>query len=605
MQKIKQLLEYIRPYRKYAIWNIVFNVLSVLLSLASLTLIIPFLQLLFNQVELVGEMAPWSLNIKSLTHNFNYYLSRVIIEKGKLDALFLISGVVILLFFLRNLTRYLSMYLIAPLRSGVIRDIRNTLYDKVLILPLGYFTSQRKGDIISRISHDVMEVEWSIMNSLMMIFRDPITILLFVATLFIINPLLTIIALVTLPLTGLLINYIGKVLNRYALKGQKKLGALVAMIEESIHGVKIIKAFNTFKMMKQRFKVLNDSNTRLMNRVYRRRELANPLTEFLTVLVLAIIIWFGGQMVLGGNHHLSADVFMFYLAVFSQLIPPAKNLITAYYYIEKGFASLERVNEVLDAEEVILEKKDALSKTSFNESIDFEDVSFCYTDEPVLKNINLKLEKGKKIAIVGPSGAGKSTLVDLLPRFYDCTGGRILIDGIPLQSVKIDDLRSLFGIVAQETILFNDSIYNNIAFGYPDAKEEQVIQAAKKANAHDFIQEMEEGYMNNIGDRGGKLSGGQRQRISIARAILRDPPILILDEATSSLDTESESLVQQALDRILENRTAIIIAHRLSTLKIADEIIVINQGEIQERGTHEELMLHKGLYFKLYQLQVL
>lgn len=596
-------MQFISPYRKYALLNIFFNLLSIILSLVSLTLLIPFLQLLFDQVQLVTELLPWSFTTRSLTHNFNYYLSEVIIHQGKFDALLLISLLVVVLFFLRNLTRYLALYLVAPLRSGVVRDIRNRLYDKVLILPLGYFTEQRKGDIISRISHDVMEIEWSIMNSLMMVFRDPLAILIFVITLFLISPLLTVIALALLPLTGLLINYIGKILNRYALKGQKKLGALVATIEESIHGVKIIKAFNTFKLMTGRFTALNNSYTRLMNRVYRRRELANPLTEFLTILVLVVMIWFGGQMVLQGSRHLSADIFLFYLAVFSQLIPPAKNLITAYYYIEKGLASLERVNEVMRAEEVILEAENAVAVNSFNQSINFREVCFSYGTEPVLKNINLILEKGKKLAIVGPSGAGKSTMADLLPRFYDCTSGSLQIDGIPVNQIRIDDLRALFGIVTQETILFNDTIFNNIAFGYNETSADEVIKAAKIANAHKFIMEMENGYQQNIGDRGVKLSGGQRQRLSIARAILRNPPVLILDEATSALDTESETLVQQALERVLKDRTAIIIAHRLSTLKIADEIIVLQHGEIIERGTHSDLMSSKGLYFKLYQLQ--
>ncbi|MHC1707599.1 MAG: ABC transporter ATP-binding protein [Bacteroidales bacterium] len=603
MKKIKQLLVFIIPYRKYALLNIFFNFISIILSLVSLTLLIPFLQLLFDQVRLVTEIVPWAFNTASLTNNLNYYLSIVILEKGKFTALLYISLLVIVLFFLRNLTRYLAMYLVAPLRSGVIRDIRNNLYDKVLILPIGYFTNQRKGDVLSRLSSDVAEVEWSIMNSLMMIFRDPLAILLFLTTLFIINPILTLIAVSILPFSGILISYIGKILNRYALKGQRKLGALVTTLEESIHGVKIIKAFNTFKLVNNKFAGQNDSYTRLMNRVYRRRELANPLTEFLTILVLAIMIWIGGRMVLSDSSHLSADVFLFYLAVFSQLIPPAKNLITAYYYIEKGMASLERIDEVMNADEIITEKENAVEVHTLNQSIEYKNVDFSYANEPVLKNINLCIEKGKNIAIVGPSGAGKSTLVDLLPRFYNCKSGAIFIDGIQINNFKINDLRSLFGIVTQDTILFNDTVFNNIAFGYQEATEEQVIHAAKIANAHEFIEKMDGGYHHNIGDRGMKLSGGQRQRLSIARAVLRNPPVLILDEATSALDTESESLVQQALERILVNRTAIIIAHRLSTLKIADEIIVLKHGAIVERGKHEVLMSAKGLYFKLYQLQ--
>ncbi|MCX6273284.1 MAG: ABC transporter ATP-binding protein [Bacteroidetes bacterium] len=603
MNKFRQLFTFIRPYWVFALLNVAFNILAIILSLVSLTLLIPFLQLLFDQVKLVTVNVPLSFTLDSLSHNFNYYLSLVIIQKGKFPALAFISTLVVILFFLRNLTRYLAMYIAFPMRTGVVKDIRNALYFKVLILPLGYFTEQRKGDIMSRISNDVMEIEWSIMNSLMMVFRDPFAILLFLITLLIINPLLTVVVGLFLPVTGLLINYIGKILNRYSLKGQKKLGSLVSRIEETIHGIKIIKAFNAFSEMEKRFRSLNIAYTRLMNKVYRRRELSNPLTEFLAIFVLVAIIWFGGRMVLEKTHGMNADIFLFYLAVFSQLIPPAKNLITAYYYIEKGMASLERINEVLLADEVILEAPDAISLSSFNKSIEYQDVTFTYGNEPVLKNINLVIGKGRKIALVGPSGAGKSTLVDLLPRFYDCTSGQILLDGIPINRIKIDDLRSVFGIVTQETVLFNDTVFNNIAFGKMDVTEEEVVQAAKVANAHEFIMQMGKGYLTNIGDRGVKLSGGQRQRISLARAILRDPPILILDEATSALDTESEKLVQEALEKVLIHRTAIIIAHRLSTLKIADEIIVLQNGIISQRGSHHELFNKEGLYRKLYQMQ--
>ncbi len=589
MKRYRQLLYFVGPYWFLAVVNIVLNMIAVLLSLVSLTLLIPFLQLLFDQVTLVNNLLPWSFSLNAVQNNFSYYLSQMIVEQGKFQALLFIAVLVVILFFLRNLSRYLAMYLIAPLRAGVINDIRNQMYDHILILPLAYFSEQRKGDILSRISNDVTELEWSVMNSLMMLFRDPFSILIFLTALFFISPLLTVITLLLLPVSGLLISYIGKVLNRYSLKGQQKLGILVSAIEESIHGIKIIKAFNAFGKMKQAFHEVNQAYTHLMNKVYRRRELANPLTEFLAIMVLVAVIWFGGRMVLLQAGGMSSDVFLFYLAVFSQIIPPGKNLITAYYYIEKGMASLHRIQEVLDAEEVIVESPVARPVKCLQKEIEYRGVSFSYQEEPVLKGINLHIPKGKRLAVVGPSGSGKSTLVDLLPRFYDVTFGEILLDGVNIKDIKIEDLRSVFGMVTQDTILFNDTVHNNIAFGLDNVSEEAVEQAARLANAHHFIQNMEQGYQTNIGDRGVKLSGGERQRLSLARAILRNPDVLILDEATSSLDPESEMLIQEALDQLLKEKTAIIVSHRLSSLKIADEIIVIKQGEIVERGTYQEL----------------
>ena len=514
-----------------------------------------------------------------------------------------ISLTVVILFFLRNLFRYMGLYFMASIRNMVVRDLRNDMYHKLLILPLGYYTQKRKGDIMARMTTDVQEVEWSIMTSLEMIFRDPIQIISFVITLFIISSKLTIFVFMLLPVSGFLIGRIGKSLKRNSQKGQKKMGTILSMIEETVFGLRIIKAFNAINFADNRFKTYNDDYTNLMVKLYRKRDLASPLSEFLSATVLAVILWYGGQLVFTPGNLLDAAVFIVYLTIFSQVIPPAKSLTQAYYFIQKGAASLERIQEILDAPELIVEKPDAIKKSDFSTEIVYRNVSFKYEDDDVLKNINLTIKKGKTIAVVGPSGAGKSTLVDLLPRFYDILEGDILIDGVPIRDLVIEDLRRLMGIVSQETILFNDSVFNNIAFGMVNVSEEDVIAAAKVANAHEFIEKMPLGYRTNIGDRGTKLSGGQRQRLSIARAVLKNPPILILDEATSALDTESERLVQQALENLMKNRTSVVIAHRLSTIQFADEIIVLQNGALVERGPHTELLEKNGVYRKLYDLQ--
>jgi len=439
---------------------------------------------------------------------------------------------VVILFFLKNLSRYLAMFFLAPLRNGVIRDIRNDIYHRILILPLSYFNEKRKGDIMSRITNDVMNIEWSIMQSLEMMFREPLTIVVFLISLVIISPTLTVFVAVLLPVTGILIAQVGKSLRRTSAKSQVKLGVILSIIEETISGLRIIKGFNAIEITDNKFKDQNNQLTKIMIRLFRKRDLASPMSEFLSTLVLVVILWFGGQLVLSENASLEPTVFIFYVVIFSQLIVPAKAFTEAYYNIQKGVASAERIQEIIDADEVITEKPDAIAKTDFIESIHYRDISFSYEQEFVLKNINLNIEKGKMIAIVGASGSGKSTLVDLLPRFYDCTKGEILIDGIPVKDLRIDHLRGLMGIVTQETILFNDTVFNNIAFGMEIANGDDVIAAAKIANAHEFIENMPQGYQTNIGDRGAKLSGGQRQRISIARAVLKNPPIMILDEAT-------------------------------------------------------------------------
>ncbi len=605
MKNLFKILRYVGPYWVYAILNILFNILSVIFSLASFALFIPVLQMLFKTTEVPAEVPEFSwLNFESLKENFYYEINKMISDYGEMDVLLYICIIIVVLYFLRNLFRYLAMYFLAPIRNGVVRDIRNDMYLKILILPLSYYSEQKKGDIIARMTSDVQEIEWSIMSSLEMIFRDPIAIISYLVALFIISPSLTVFVLILLPVSGFLIGRIGKSLKRTSVKGQRQLGIIMSIIEETISGLRIIKAFNAIKVTEQNFKKENNIYTRLMIRLYRKRDLASPLSEFLAASILVVVLWYGGKLVLSPGGSLDAAIFIAYLGIFSQIIPPAKSITSAVYNIQKGSASVERIQKIFDADEVIIEKPDAVQIKEFKNKIEYKNVSFSYEKEEVLKNINMTVKKGETIALVGPSGGGKSTMVDLLPRFYDCLNGEILIDGTPIKDFIISDIRGLMGIVSQEPILFNNTIFGNIALGINNINEEEVIAAAKVANAHEFISKMEKGYYTNIGDRGVKLSGGQRQRISIARAVLKNPPILILDEATSSLDTESERLVQDALFKLMKNRTSVVIAHRLSTIQFADEIIVINKGEIVERGSHADLIAQKGVYKKLHELQV-
>jgi len=600
-----RLLRYVKSYKGYALLNILFNMLSVIFSLVSLTMVIPFLNVLFSQATEFHQ-EPWSLSPKALFANFNYYLSQYIAANGKMEALILICILVIVLFFLKNFFRYLAMYFIAPIRNGVVRDLRNGMYEKVLYLPLSYFSDERKGDLISRMTSDVQEIEWSIMQSLEVVFREPLTILLFLGTMITISPQLSIFVFVLLPIAGLLIGQIGKSLRRTSAKSQAKMGVLLSTIEETLSGMRIIKAFTSELFSMEKFGKINDEYRRLMTRLYRKRDLSSPLSEFLGAIVMVVVIYFGGKLVLDGSSRLEPAMFIAFIVIFSQLIPPAKSFTEAYSNVQRGLASVDRINKILDAEVTIRDKEHALQISDFNHTVEYRDVSFAYHKGGtgwVLHNVNLKIEKGKTIALVGQSGSGKTTLADLLPRFYDLEEGEILIDGENIKDYRLADLRGLMGIVTQESILFNDTVLNNIAFGMPNIKEEDVIAAAKIANAHDFIMQMPEGYQTNIGDRGGKMSGGQRQRISIARAVLKNPPILILDEATSALDTESERLVQDALTQLMKNRTTLVIAHRLSTIQHADEIIVMQKGEILERGKHAELLQSGGVYKKLYDLQ--
>ncbi len=599
-----KILRYAIPYWVYASLNILFNILAVLFSLVSFAVFIPILQMLFHQME-IPKSAPvlnWS-DLNTLKDNFYYFSGKFIQVHGNEKTLIYIGLIIVFLYFFKNLFRYFAMYFLAVVRNGVVKDLRNQLYRQILILPLSYYNERRKGDIMARMTNDVQEVEWSIMSSLEMAFRDPITMIAYLVMLFILSPSLTIFVLVLLPVSGFFIGRIGKSLKRTSDKSQKKMGFILSMIEETISGLRIIKAFNAISFANTRFQKLNSEYTRLMIRLYRKRDLASPLSEFLSVLVVTIVLWYGGRLVFTPGNNLDAAAFIVYLGLFSQLMPPAKAITQAYYNIQKGAASVERIAQILNEPEVIVQKQDAIKKKDFQTQIEYRDVSFSYETDAVLNQFNLVIPKGKTVAVVGPSGAGKSTMVDLLPRFYDCTEGAILIDGVPIRDMMIEDLRGLMGIVSQETILFNDTIFNNIAFGMEHISESDVIAAAKVANAHEFIDKMPNGYSTNIGDRGTKLSGGQRQRLSIARAVLKNPPILILDEATSALDTESERLVQQALENLMRNRTSIVIAHRLSTIQFVDEIIVLQNGYLVERGTHNDLLEENGVYRRLYDLQ--
>lgn len=603
MKKFLRILKYVKPYSGFAMLNVLFNLLVIIFSLFSFVMLIPFLNLLFGIDELVSTKPEVSLNPDSLLDYLNYFISQIIISRSKVQALIFICLFLLGTFFLRNFFRFMAMFFLANVRIGAVRDIRNEVYHKLLILPLSYYSSKKKGDIIARITTDVQEVEFSIMNYLEMVIRDPITIIAYFITLLIMSPRLTLFVIILLPLTGYIIGRIGRSLRRESKIGQARFAGLLAVIEESISGLRIIKAFTAINFSTTKFFNLNKDYSRTLLGIYRTRDLSSPLSEFMSSVVIIFVLWFGGRLVLADDPSISAAVFITYIVIFSQIIPPAKTFATGFYSIQKGIASAERIFEILDAEEVIEEKPDPVRIHDFTGQIEYRAVNFSYQTDPVLKNINVSIPKGKIIALVGESGGGKSTFVDLLPRFYDPTGGAVLIDGLDIRDYKIDDVRSLMGIVTQETILFNDTVFNNIAFGKQDVTLEDVEAAARIANAHEFIIKMENGYESNIGDRGTKLSGGQKQRISIARAILRNPPILIMDEATSSLDTESERLVQQALANVMSNRTSIVIAHRLSTIKFANEILVIQKGEIAERGTHDELLQLKGIYKRLYDIQ--
>ena len=608
-RNFRRILHYVKPYWFSVLMNIVFNILAIVFSLFSFSMIVPFLNLLFNPDNLTTVRPEFALDTDTLLAMLDYYVSYIIILKGQETALVFICLLLVIAFFLRNITTYFALYFMVGARAGTIKDIRNDLYKKIMILPLSFYSKHKKGDIMARITTDVQEIEVSIISYLDVFIKSPLTIAAYFAYMLGVSWRLTLFVVLLLPIGGLIIGWIGKSLKKDSLDGQNRFAGMLATIEETIGGLRIIKAFNAIGYSSEKFNEQNGLYTRVIKFVNRKRDLSSPMSEFLSSIIIAIVIWFGATLILDATKNpeavssITAANFIAYIVVFSQIISPAKSFSQGFYSLQKGMASADRIFEVLDAEEVIVEKQDALPLPDFNDSIVYKNVSFHYNEANVLKNIDLTIPKGKMIALVGESGGGKSTLVDLLPRFYDVSEGHILIDGIDVRDFKICDVRGLMGIVSQESILFNDTVFNNIAFGLEHATREAVIEAAKIANAHDFIMEMEDGYDTVIGDRGMNLSGGQRQRISIARAVLKNPPILILDEATSSLDTESERLVQEALAKVMTNRTSIVIAHRLSTIQNADEILVLVKGQIVERGKHEELIEKGGVYKRLTDLQ--
>tara|TARA_Y100000813_G_scaffold134650_1_gene97374 strand:- start:1834 stop:3540 length:1707 start_codon:yes stop_codon:yes gene_type:complete len=565
-------------------------------------MIIPFLGLLFGTQEKIYTTSSLEFSANSIKENFYFHITQIIDSRGQIDALLFICGLVLTMFLFRNLFRYLALYFLTPIRNGVVRDMRNALHKKIINLPLGYYTEKRKGDIISRMTTDLVEIEWSIMSSLEMIFKDPLNIIIFLASLVFISPELTIFVVILFPVAGFLIARIGKSLKKSSEKGQNKIGELLSNIDENIGGLRIIKSFRAEKIIQSRFEKNSNQYREIMNRLLRKKDLSSPMSEFLSTIVLVCVMWFGGKLVLSNENSLSPEEFIGYIAIFSQIIPPAKSFTTAFYYLQKGSASSKRVMDILDAENNIKDPVIAKGK-NYNRQLSFKNVSFQYDTQTVLKKISFNIKIGQTFALVGESGSGKSTIADLLARFYDVEKGEITIDDINIKDFKLSDLRGLMGIVSQESIMFNDSVINNITLGNTNANMDDVIDAAKAANAHDFIMDMNEGYNSNIGEGGIKLSGGQKQRLSIARAIYKNPPILILDEATSSLDTKSEKLVQDALSQLMKNRTSLVIAHRLSTIQNADKILVIKDGEIIEQGTNQDLIKKEGYYKKLLDYQ--
>ncbi len=598
-----RLLGYMRNYKAYVGLNIFSNIMTALFTALSIPLLVPFLEILFDRRELVMDKPAFGWDIESATASFNYYISQLIVEQGKEAALVFVCVAILSVFLLKNLFRYLSLFFMAPVRNGIIRDLRAQMYDKVMALPLAYFSEERKGDLMSRMTSDVQEVEWSILNVLEAVFREPLIIIGALGFMVYVSPALTGFVFLLMIFTGVVIGGIGRRLKKKSADVQDRLGNLVAILDEGLGGLRIIKGFNAEHYQKEKFRKENDGYRHSLTRLLWRRDLASPLSEFLGIGTVAVLLWYGSRQVFSGQ--LDAETFLTFIFAFYNVIDPAKKLSKAVYNVQKGVGAMRRMEALLDAPVNIKDAPDALPLAGFRHSIEYRSVTFAYRNDegPVLQNINLSLPKGKVVALVGTSGAGKSTLADLLPRFYDVEEGEILLDGQNIRQYRLRDLRSLMGIVSQEAILFNDSIYNNIVFGMEGVTQEQVEAAARAANAHDFILASEQGYHTNIGDRGSKLSGGQRQRLTIARAILKNPPILILDEATSALDSESEKLVQKALLELMKNRTSIVIAHRLSTIQHADEIIVMRDGQIMERGTHESLLQKDGEYQKLVELQ--
>lgn len=599
------LRRFVPPYKTYLILNIIFNILAAFLTLFSFALIIPILDMLFNGGGTEYHFMEWgSGNLKDVAINNFYYTAYYC--KGTYGAsttLAMLAVALVVMTLFKTGATYLSSHFLIPIRSGIVRDIRNFVYDKIVSLPIGFFTSERKGDVMARMSGDVAEIENSIMSSLDMLFKNPIMIIVCLAMMITVSWQLTLFVFILLPIAGYIMGKIGKRLKRTSLEGQQQWGSLMATIEETLGGLRIIKAFNAEHKIQERFHSENQRYYKTTNKISRRQALAHPMSEFLGTATIAIVLWFGGTLILSGNNIIDAPTFIYYMVIFYSIINPAKDLSKAAYQIQKGLASMERVDKILSANNPIKDPENPKSVSTKEGCIKYDHVKFKYQSEWVINDVSLEIPFGKTVALVGQSGSGKSTLADLLPRFYDVNEGSISIDGVDIRDIRVKELRGMMGNVNQEAILFNDSFYNNITFGVESATKEQVIEAAKIANAHEFIMASENGYDTNIGDRGCKLSGGQRQRLSIARAILKNPPILILDEATSALDTESERLVQEALDRLMKNRTTLVIAHRLSTICNADLICVMHEGQIVEKGTHEELLKLGGYYKHLVDMQ--
>ena len=602
MQHFWKTLRYLRYYKSYALLNVLFNILTAVFTIASFLVLKPFLDILFvNEIEQVATTVETGL-IATIKAFFNESLNQYILENGKKAGLILVSGIVVTTFLFKNLFRYLALFVMAPVRYGIEQRIRQMVFERLLVLPLSYFSEERKGDLMSRITIDVQEIQWSVLQSVETVVRSPIMIIGSLGVMLYISPLLTGFSFILILFVGLIIGGIAKTLKRKSSEAQASQGRLLSILDEALGGLRIVRAFNAEHYQAQNFGNENQFYRQTMQRIMRRKDLSSPLTEFLGIAVVVVLLMFGGNLVFDGVF--AASTFVVFITMFYNIIDLAKSFSSAYYAIQKGSAAIERIQEIIDTPLEIEETSNAQPIQQLQQGIQLQDVSFRYNEDRwVLKNIHLDIPKGSSVALVGASGAGKSTLIDLLPRFYDIQQGAILIDGIDIKNYQLRSLRGLMSIVSQEAILFNDTIYNNITFGLADVTPQQVEEAAKIANAHDFIVQTEQGYQTTIGDRGTKLSGGQRQRLTIARAILRNPPILILDEATSALDSASERLVQEALLRVMKNRTSIVIAHRLSTIQHVDKIVVMQEGKIVEQGNHETLMAAQGVYKKLVQLQ--
>ncbi len=603
MKKFWDIFKLVLNYKWNLYGNLFFNLLNAVLSLFTFLSVVPFLRILFSQDRQSQAPVRETLSGGEYWYQyFGYQLDQYIIKEGATSALLWMCTGIVVLALLKNIVNYLALFSIATIRTGVARDLRKQLNDKILKLPLSYFSNERKGDVISRMTNDLMEIEFSVIGTVEVLFKSPIMITLSLVTLFLISWELTIFALVFLPLSGFLISRIAKSLKNAAKRGKVQLGNLISVIEETLSGIRIVKAFNAERQFQKRFDDVNEGYFHLMRKLYKREYLSSPMSEFISLTVIAILLYFGGQLVLGEENAMGGDLFIGYLVVFSQIIAPAKSFSDAIFKINKGGASIERINEILEAENKIEDAPNALALTSFEQDIEFKNVRFAYAQDEVIKGLSFTIKKGQTVAVVGPSGGGKSTLANLLARFYDVTGGEILIDGKPLTQYKLHDVRSHMGIVSQDSILFNDSVKNNITLGLHQEMAE-VVQAAQIANAEEFIKDLPGAYEFNVGDGGNKLSGGQKQRLSIARAIYKNPPILILDEATSALDTESEQLVQKAIENLMQNRTSLVIAHRLSTIQNADQILVVENGQLIEQGDHASLIALNGVYRKLVEMQ--